>query len=180
MAPMLTFGELQKKPARVSELGPGPVLVAASGTEEVVVQKEQHTPEATITFMHETIEMMKADRAEQLDKLRQQFRSGSKVVAIQKKPESFWDYVTVGRAASADIVIDDPATSNMHAQFTLNVTETAASIQDVGSSNGTFVNRQRIHPHVVTELSSGDCIRFGQAIFYYVENDTLREMLEQG
>jgi hypothetical protein len=26
-------------------------------------------------------------------------------------------------------------------------------------------------------LRSGDCVRFGQSIFYYVANDTLRELL---
>jgi hypothetical protein len=176
---MLTFGDLQKAPERVSELGNDHVLVAAATAREVVVHDKPKKPEATMVFQHETIAMMRAERAEQLGKLKAQLGASSIVVPIRKRDGSFWDaaQVTVGRAATADIVLSDPAVSNVHAHFELAGDERAVSVKDLGSSNGTFLNRQPLHPHKQTPLASGDCVRFGQTIFYFIANKSLCEML---
>lgn len=50
--------------------------------------------------------------------------------------------VTVGRHPHNDIVITHPAVSGQHAA--LNVTGGAVQVEDLGSTNGTFVNGQRI------------------------------------
>lgn len=176
---MLTFSDLVREPLRIAELGRSDVLISAEGSGEVVLRdKPAGPPASTMVFMHETIAMMKAERAEQVDKLFSVVGNKSLVVPLQKKPESLWDHITVGRASTADIVISDPATSSVHAHFALGVDDHPVSVQDVGSSNGTHVNRKTLQPHVLTPLASGDCVRFGQTVFYYVSNVVLSDMVK--
>jgi hypothetical protein len=175
---MLTLRELEAEPGRISELDGADVLIASAGSAEVVVRRVGRQREATIVFMHETISMMRAGRAEELTKLRQEVSEESPVVPLRKRPESLWDHITVGRASTADILIEDPAISNVHAHFEVDPDGGTVSLMDVGSSNGTFVNTQQLQPHETTVLKPGDCVRFGQSIFYYVSNDALQEMLE--
>ena len=178
---MLTFGDLVTRPDRLHDLNRADVLIAASGSGEVVVRdKPAGPPQSTMVFMHETITMMKAERAEQVDKLRGVVGPDSTVVPLAKKPGSLWDHITVGRASTADIVVNDPATSSVHAHFALGVDDHPVSVQDVGSSNGTFVNRKALQPHSLTPLTSGDCVRFGQSVFYYVSYVVLADMVTAG
>jgi hypothetical protein len=176
---MLTFGELTQSPDRIRELGKDDVLIGANAGTEVVVREAKARPEATMVFQHETIAMMRAERAGEMGKLKGQIGPKSVVLPIRKKDGSFWDQITVGRASTSDIVLDDPATSNVHAHFELNAEDRSANIQDLGSSNGTFVNRAPLQPHKLTQLRSGDCVRFGQVVFYYVSHDGLRSLLQK-
>lgn len=175
---MLTFGDLVRSPGRLSEVENDDVLIAAHGGEVVVVtEKSAGLPQSTMVFMHETISMMRAQRAEQVDKLREQIGGDSAVVPLRKKAGSLWDHITLGRASTADIVVADPAVSSVHAHFALGVDDHPVSVQDVGSSNGTFLNREFLQPHMLVPLGSGDCIRFGQSVFYYVTNGLLADLV---
>lgn len=170
---MLTLGELQKKKARLQELEGLDVLVAAA--DETVVQSQRQTPQATMIFEHETMKMMMAERAEKLEKLKAATSATSVVIPLKKKDGSFWDQITLGRASTADIVLDDPAISNVHAHFT-NDDGDGMALQDLGSSNGTFVNREPLQPHTPVLLRNGDVVRFGQTIFYYLGSSTLKRL----
>ncbi|HEC29076.1 MAG TPA: FHA domain-containing protein [Gammaproteobacteria bacterium] len=64
--------------------------------------------------------------------------------------------MTIGRAEDNDIHLDDSATSGHHAKIVSIFT--ATHIEDVGSTNGTFVNGHRIEEHT---LHSGDIISIG-------------------
>jgi len=67
------------------------------------------------------------------------------------------DLTTVGRHPSSDIFLDDVTVSRKHAEF---VREgTAFSVRDVGSLNGTYVNRERIDS---APLSTGDEVQVGK------------------
>lgn len=170
---MFTLGELRANRKLLSEYGEVDVLIAAA--DETVVQKEARaTPQATMVFEHETMKMMMSERAERIEKLGGLLADDSIVIPLRKKDGSFWDYVTLGRASTADITIDDPAISNVHAHFALEHEGHRACLQDVGSSNGTHVNREKLQPHTMMPLRSGDVVRFGQTIFYYIGNSTLR------
>ncbi len=176
---MLTYGDLLEKPDRIAELGGSHVLVAAATPgPEIVVREAKKSPEATVVFHHETIAMMRAERADQLEKLRKQLNAASLVVPIRKESGSFWDeaQVTVGRASTADLVLNDPAVSNVHAHFEIGVHDRSVCVKDLGSSNGTFLNRQPLQPHELTPLRTGDCVRFGQSVFYFIGSDAFREM----
>lgn len=83
---------------------------------------------------------------------------------ISLKPPS----VTIGRAKDNHIIIStEDASSRHHAELTEE--DGVWSIRDLGSLNGTFVNRQRIEWPRVLEL--GDQIKIGGDVMVY-ENDT--------
>src|SRR5262244_1283358 len=68
--------------------------------------------------------------------------------------------LVLGRALSSDLPVLDPTVSRRHAEVTI---ETAGvSIRDLGSSNGTFVNGNRI---TSARLAPGDRIIFGKVLF---------------
>jgi pSer/pThr/pTyr-binding forkhead associated (FHA) protein/uncharacterized RDD family membrane protein YckC len=67
----------------------------------------------------------------------------------------------VGRDQSAGIVIDDPESSRRHAS--LSVEGSTVTVEDLGSTNGTFVNGQRISSPQT--LSGADKLRIGTTTF---------------
>src|SRR5262245_48519283 len=64
----------------------------------------------------------------------------------------------VGRGAEADLQLDDESVSRRHALFRVGENE-LASVDDLGSRNGTFVNDRRIAGRV--QLAAGDVIALG-------------------
>ncbi len=50
----------------------------------------------------------------------------------------------IGRKSDSDIPLPDESASRAHAELHLDPTENAVVITDLGSTNGTFVNRERI------------------------------------
>jgi len=70
----------------------------------------------------------------------------------------------VGRAQAADnldIAIEHNTTSARHAQLVALARPSRLTVQDIGSTNGTFVNDQRILPGQPAMAVHGDRIRFG-------------------
>jgi hypothetical protein len=67
--------------------------------------------------------------------------------------------ITIGRT-NADITIHDELASRLHCL--LEVTDDQVSLRDLGSTNGTLVNDQRI---VLSTLMSGSTFRVGNHIF---------------
>ena len=64
---------------------------------------------------------------------------------------------TVGRHPHADIFLDDVTVSRKHAEFL--ATDGGFVVRDVGSLNGTYVNRERIDQ---AELRGGDEVQIGK------------------
>lgn len=71
--------------------------------------------------------------------------------------------VTVGRSPESELFLDDVTVSRKHAQFLRG--SSAWSVSDVGSLNGTYVNRERIDDVV---LASGDEVQIGKYRFTYL------------
>ena len=70
------------------------------------------------------------------------------------------DRVVVGRDKSAHLRVPARSVSRQHCEF---VSENGGLVvRDLGSSNGTFVNRERVQE---AELSPGDLISVGPAVF---------------
>lgn len=70
----------------------------------------------------------------------------------------------VGRAQAADnldIAIEHNTTSARHAQLVALARPSRLTVQDIGSTNGTFVNDQRLLPGQSVMAAHGDRIRFG-------------------
>ncbi len=67
--------------------------------------------------------------------------------------------ITLGRAATCDLVVADNYVSNVHARVYLR--DGSYWLEDLGSTNGTYVNRTRVS--VPTAIGPGDEVRMGKA-----------------
>jgi hypothetical protein len=67
------------------------------------------------------------------------------------------DRLTVGRQSESDILLDDVTVSRRHAEFERR--GTTFSVRDVGSLNGTYVNRDRVDE---ATLHNGDEVQIGK------------------
>jgi hypothetical protein len=72
---------------------------------------------------------------------------------------------TMGRAASAEIRVDDPYASSAHARIFRR--GAATFIEDMGSTNGTFLNGRPLERP--QQLRVSDTIRIGESEYRYVE-----------
>jgi adenylate cyclase len=90
-----------------------------------------------------------------------------KVSTADKKPEMITlkpGVLSLGRLSTNNIALDDPAASRRHAEVILSPDGRNVSVRDLESTNGTFVNRQRISGTV--NLNDGDVIRVGKVMIY--------------
>ncbi|HUS22339.1 MAG TPA: FHA domain-containing protein [Aeromicrobium sp.] len=89
---------------------------------------------------------------------------GSAMLLVQRGPDAGarflldTDVVTVGRHPDSDIFLDDISVSRRHATFTR--TANGYVISDLGSLNGSYINRDRIDSDVI--LSGGDEVQIGK------------------
>jgi pSer/pThr/pTyr-binding forkhead associated (FHA) protein len=73
------------------------------------------------------------------------------------------DLVTAGRHPDSDIFLDDVTVSRRHAQFVR--LGSGYAVKDVGSLNGTYVNRHRIDE---AQLAGGDEVQIGKYRLVYL------------
>ncbi len=79
--------------------------------------------------------------------------------------------LTFGRTADNQIVIDDLAVSSQHARLTPLTAENGAvqySLVDLDSTNGTFVNEQKVERQL---LHHKDVVRVGWNSFTFINED---------
>ncbi len=74
------------------------------------------------------------------------------------------DVTTIGRAPQSDVFLDDITVSRSHAR--LELTPNGPQLTDLGSLNGTYVNRERIE---TVRLSDGDELQIGKYRLTYIE-----------
>jgi hypothetical protein len=87
------------------------------------------------------------------------------------------DELMVGRAPDCDLVLDDPSVSKRHATLRWNDERNVCSLEDLQSTNGTYLNgSMRVHKSVA--LRDGDIISFGEVVFWYLLTPTLYERLK--
>ena len=70
----------------------------------------------------------------------------------------------VGRKDAADglaIEVDHPTTSSRHANLLASARPGRVKVEDLGSTNGTFVKEEKLAPGTRVELVDGDKVRFG-------------------
>jgi pSer/pThr/pTyr-binding forkhead associated (FHA) protein len=89
--------------------------------------------------------------------------AGSALLIVQRGPGAGsrylldTDVVSAGRHPESDIFLDDITVSRRHVEF--HRTEGSYRVHDVGSLNGTYVNRDRIDDAL---LQNGDEVRIGK------------------
>ncbi len=149
---------------------PGQPAAAAPGSSSVDLSDVPPDATATITFgAPEKVET--SDRAlspvdaAAVDAL----PAGHALLVVQRGPGAGnrflldLDLVTAGRHPESEIFLDDVTVSRRHAEFHRTGTEFA--VRDVGSLNGTYVNRDRIDQ---VSLKDGDEVQIGKyrLVFY--------------
>ncbi len=92
-------------------------------------------------------------------------REAAEIVVVRSEAQAglrfpIADVVVVGRSEDADIHLDDPYASDFH--FRLAGGEDGVTIQDLGSTNGTYVNGRRVTAPV--RLRRGDAVQVGKTI----------------
>ena len=68
--------------------------------------------------------------------------------------------IVMGRSDQADIVLDDSYASEFHLRFS--VDDGTLYVQDLGSTNGTYVNGRRITAPV--SVGRGDAVQVGKSV----------------
>ena len=99
---------------------------------------------------------------------------GSALLVVRRGPNSGSrflldaDVTTAGRHPESDIFLDDVTVSRRHAEFVR--TGPGFTVRDVGSLNGTYVNRERIED---TVLAGGDEVQIGKyrLVFFPAHGD---------
>lgn len=72
--------------------------------------------------------------------------------------------LTIGRAASCSVTLDDTFASQQHARVSTQAGQYV--VEDLGSTNGTYLNRQRVAAPVA--VSTGDRIQIGNTVLELV------------
>ncbi|QNN52695.1 FHA domain-containing protein [Nocardioides mesophilus] len=94
--------------------------------------------------------------------------TGSALLVVQRGPSAGsrflldTDVVSAGRHPDSEIFLDDVTVSRRHAEFRRS--ESGYTVADVGSLNGTYVNRDRIDE---VELQGGDEVQIGKYRLVY-------------
>ncbi|MFN2488945.1 MAG: FHA domain-containing protein [Actinomycetota bacterium] len=79
---------------------------------------------------------------------------------LKGKTFDLGDELVIGRAQKCHLVLDDTYASQMHARiFSKNANY---MLEDLGSTNGTYLNRRRITSP--TELQRGDQVKIGKTV----------------
>jgi len=95
--------------------------------------------------------------------------SGSALVVIYgtdlgRKYDLDQKTTVIGRSSTCDILVDQDSISRNHAKITIE--DGKATIEDMGSTNGTFVNDESVANGL--QLRNGDLIKIGRTIFKYI------------
>ena len=99
--------------------------------------------------------------------------TGSALLVVQRGPSAGsrflldTDVVSAGRHPDSEIFLDDVTVSRRHAEFRR--TSEGFNVADVGSLNGTYVNRDRIDE---VALQGGDEVQIGKYRLVYFASHT--------
>ncbi|MBQ4511811.1 MAG: FHA domain-containing protein [Anaerolineaceae bacterium] len=72
-------------------------------------------------------------------------------------------FVIIGRDNHCNVVVNNSSVSRNHCKLIINGNSTA--VEDLNSSNGTYVNNVLIQPNLKTPLNRGDILRLGDEEF---------------
>jgi len=121
----------------------------------------------TITFQP----VDSGDPSEELSVVLPDLPEGTGVLWVKRGPNAGSRYVLdgeltkAGRHPDSDIFLDDITVSRRHAEFARG-SNGSYQVRDVGSLNGTYLNRARIDE--VAEVANGDEVQIGKFRFVFL------------
>jgi hypothetical protein len=86
--------------------------------------------------------------------------AGNESLAIELMPSASRALITLGRAESNDVVLNDGTLSKRHLHFT--PADAAWTVTDAGSYNGTFLDGVKLDSHQPYPLRDGSLLKAGQ------------------
>ncbi|MBI5508550.1 MAG: FHA domain-containing protein [Deltaproteobacteria bacterium] len=163
---------------------PGPaVFVEAAQNDEVVIAEQpkkrakgQRWTTQKVAIDPAELDERNEERIQRMLALQPLVGDSSVVHLLKKVSDNPAPKIFVGRARRNDLVVSDTTVSSVHAHIE-NDGE-VVQITDAGSSNGTFVNRRRLDPGEHVRLTTGDCVRLGGRVFYFLTGERLLLFLE--
>ena len=84
--------------------------------------------------------------------------------------------LTVGRSSTCDLVVSHVSTSKLHATLLVDRVSGEFELVDNDSSNGTYVDGERLAPRAPREVYSGQRLAFGKDMFVLVDRATLLQL----
>jgi pSer/pThr/pTyr-binding forkhead associated (FHA) protein len=138
-------------------------------------REAERSPDATSTLALGGLEAAEepADAEGLLESLIDGLPPGSALLVVRRGPNAGSrflldnDVTTAGRHPESDIFLDDVTVSRRHAEF--HRRGTSFSVRDVGSLNGTYLNRERIED---APLTSGDEVQIGKFRLVYLTGES--------
>ena len=86
------------------------------------------------------------------------------------------DVLVAGRQPDCDLVVEEPSASKRHAMLRWDESSGCCTVEDLGSTNGTFINGT-VRVRRETELKDGDVVSFGEAHYWFLLSSTLHARL---
>lgn len=101
------------------------------------------------------------------------------LVVASVPPMQGVDELSVGRSPDNDLVLDDTSASKRHAVLRWDAANARCTVQDLGSTNGTFLNAS-VRLRRETTLKNGDILSFGEVQYWFLLTETLYTKLRGG
>ena len=144
------------------------------------VEKTQRILDKDVIFQFSTKSFDDQELFDQLKEgLAQPDALEARVIELQKRRAgAAEEAITVGRSPQNDIVLYNRLISKNHAHLFTSAQERECHLVDLGSTNGTFLNGNKMNPHQKYKLGDGDEISFGpQARVVYFSSKIFYEFL---
>lgn len=121
-------------------------------------QHRQNPTQAPVMHPERAQPAAQAPQRVQPERVARPVLPGQHALLVNGRSHPLENGVTVlGRGSDADVLIDDTGVSRHHAQVRVN--SHTLTLEDLGSTNGTFVNGRRVHTQTI---QAGDEITIGR------------------
>eukprot|EP00210_Caulerpa_lentillifera_P004028 g3843.t1 len=92
-------------------------------------------------------------------------KDGTSLQTVELEEKEFFAF---GRSPDSDFVLEHPSLSRFHCIVQFNGETNEAFLYDLGSTHGTYLNKQKLHVNEFTPLKDGDQFKLGFSTRNYV------------
>lgn len=100
-----------------------------------------------------------------------------RIAILRRDPHRNAEIYTIGRDRGCEVFVNDYTVSSRHAQLQWMERIGRWMLRDVESTNGTWLNGQRLPPHERALLASTDVVQLGRMCFLFLVADDLHSYL---